>query len=389
MAEHALLSPSSASRWLNCTPSARLTESFPGTTSAAAEEGTLAHALCEVKAAWGLGLRDLHEGKQTLDELLASPLYTKEMDDCSDVYVAYLADLYMRAKKRSKDANVMLETRLDFTEYVHEGFGTADGVIYADGILEVVDFKYGKGVPVSSEDNAQLKIYGLGALNMFALLYDIHTVRLHIVQPRIDNTSCWEIATLDLLEWGENELKVKAKIAFAGEGPFITGSHCRFCPAAAQCKTLAEHNLMLAKYEFLKANLLKPAEVADILTRAPGFKTWITSVENYALEAALQGEEIPGYKVVEGRSVRAISDADGLVAKIVEAGYPESLCWERKFATLTALEAAIGKKTFKELSAPYITKPQGKPTLVPESDKRPALSSAQSAINDFKNVKND
>lgn len=386
MSEHALLSPSGANRWLACTPSARLEQQFPDSSGDAAREGTLAHELGELLISYNAKLIKKAAYTKALKEIEANAFYNADMLNYMEGYAAFVIERYAEAKKKTKDAVLSLESRLDFTEYVPEGFGTGDAVVIANGILDIIDLKYGKGVSVSSVENKQMMLYALGALAEFDLLYDISIVRMTIYQPRLDNISIWELPVVELREWAETELKPRAVMAFAGEGDFVAGVHCRFCRAKAQCKALAAENLKLAKYDFLRGELLTEDDIADILSRADAFKKWISAVEDYALKEAVDnGKSFPGFKLVEGRSNRMYANQDEVVKRLLENGYQEAIIYTKSLLGITAMEKAITKKAFDAALSDLIVKPQGKPTLVPTTDKRPSWNSAENAINDFKN----
>lgn len=380
---HAILSPSAASRWLSCTPSARLEAQFPESTSEFAEEGTLAHEFGETILRHFLKDLKMRAYSKKLAELADSKYYTSELQEYAENYAAFVWEKFQVAKKADRFAALKVEEKIDLTAYVPDGFGTGDSVIIADGTMEIIDLKYGKGVRVSAVENKQMMVYALGALDMFGFMYDIRAVRMTIFQPRLDNISDWEMPVSDLLLWGEKELKPRAVMAFKGEGDFIAGKHCKFCKAKAQCKTLAEYNLSLDKYDFLQAELLDEADIANILLRADQFKSWISSVEEYALRSALDGKQFPGFKLVEGRSNRKYSDEAKIASVLVENGFKEDLIYDRKLKTITAMEKLVSKPTFNTLCGPYVIKPEGKPTLVPDSDLRPEYNSA---VNDFANI---
>lgn len=387
MSSHAILSPSSASRWLSCTPSARLEEQFPDRAGEAAAEGTLAHALAE------LSLRRVYPSRlgaqeadieERIEELRKNPLYDHSMEDYIGEYVNRIRETFEEAITRTKDAVLAVEQRLDLSDYVPEGFGTGDAVIIADGVLEIVDLKYGKGVPVFAKDNRQMMLYGLGALSEFDLLYDIRFVRMSIHQPRIDNFSTWEIDAEALKRWGTEYLKPRAALAFEGKGDFVPGDHCRFCRASACCRALAKQNLEIAKLDFAPADTLSDLDLADVLSRSEDIRRWLSSVEDYALcQAVENGKHWQGFKLVEGRSNRTYSDSDAVAERLRAAGYPEEILFTRNLLTITALEKAIGKKAVADTVGELIIKPQGKPTLVPETDKRPPLDRIESAKQDF------
>lgn len=383
--KHALLSASGAYRWLACPPSARLEELFPESSSDYAAEGTAAHALAELKLQHALGLIDEEtylERSSNFEE--NSDYWSVSMNDYIDDYVSMVVERVNEARNRSKDAQVLLEQRLDFSEWVPDGFGTGDVVIIADDIMEVIDLKYGRGVPVSAEDNAQMRLYALGALALFGDLYDIKTVKMTIIQPRLDSISTDEITAGMLLWWADGELRRRAKLAYDGEGEFKAGDHCRFCRARAGCRARAEANLELAKMEFRQPPLLTEEEIATVLARADELKAWVADVSDYALDQAVNhGVEYPGWKLVEGRSNRKYTDEKAVAETLERAGYTEEDIYQKTVWGITAMERNLGKKRFLELLKDLVIKPAGKPVLVPESDKRPEINSAASAAADF------
>lgn len=382
MTGHALLGPSSASRWLNCTPSARLEENYPDTAGVAAQEGTLAHELGETLIKHHHGLITEKEYLSALERISADPLYSNDMLDHADSYAAFVNEQLTAAKQVTTDAVLQIEAKLNLTDYVPEGFGTGDAVIIADGTLSITDLKYGKGVMVSCENNKQMMLYALGALREYDYLYDIHTVSMTIFQPRLDNISTFIMSVSDLRKWAVDELAPKAKLAFEGKGEFVTGDHCKFCKAKSRCKALAEANLTIAKYDFADPTLLTDAEIADILTKADAFKSWISSLEDYALAEALSGKKFEGFKLVEGRSNRCYADQDKVADTLIKNGIPEEIIYTKSLLGITAMEKAISKKTFGALLTDLVIKPQGKPALVPATDKRQEFNSA---VNDFIN----
>ncbi len=370
---HALLSASSSHRWLNCPPSARLCEGYEDKSSEYAQEGTDAHSLCEHKLKSALGM-------ESTDPTEGLSFYSEEMKQCACDYAAYVIELVAEAKKICKDPVVLIEQRLDFSRFVQEGFGTGDCVIVADGTLYIVDYKHGKGVEVSAVDNPQMMLYALGALELFDGIYDIDTVQMAIFQPRRDNVSVCVMAKDDLLQWAHNELMAKAKLAYDGEGEFACGDWCRFCKAKAACRKRAEYNLEMAKYDFAVPATLEEAEIAVILARADELAAWAADVKEFALQQALSGVEYEGWKVVEGRSNRRYTDEAAVAEAVKKAGFNP---YEEKLLGITAMTAALGKKRFADIieKAGLTEKPQGKPALVPESDKRPPMHTAQE---DFK-----
>lgn len=381
---HALLSPSSAHRWLTCTPSARLETQFPDRSSEAADEGTLAHKLGELLIAERLKMISATAAKKIMAEVTESKFYNEQLHDYCEAYAEFVIEQYNEAKAQTKDALIFLETKLDLTDYAPESFGTGDAVIIANGVLRITDLKFGKGVLVNANENKQLKIYGLGAYEAFGHLYDIEEVHMTIYQPRIDNISTFVLPVKDLLQWANTELAPKAKLAFAGEGEFIAGDHCRFCKAKASCRANANQNLELAKHEFKEPPLLTEAEVSEVMSKIESLTTWANAVEEYALDQAVNhGKHWPGFKLVEGRSVRKYKDEKTVSDALLLAGYNEETYMKKELLGLTALEKAIGKAKFAELVSVHLIKPPGKLTLVPLSDKRPAYDSNEAAKSDF------
>lgn len=368
--KHAVLSASSSERWLNCPPSARLCEAYEDKGSDYAAEGTDAHTLCEYRLKQALGIP-----AETPIENLS--WYNEEMEECAAEYAAYVLELLETAKQTCSDPVVLIEQRVDFSRWVKEGFGTADCIIIADGVMNIVDYKHGKGVEVSAEANPQMMLYALGALEIFDGIYDIDTVRMTIFQPRKSNISVYEMPKDELLEWADTELTEKAQLAYEGQGNFHCGEWCRFCKAKAECRERAEANMTLARYNFQAPALLNDEEIADILGKVDALTTWAADVKEYALQQAVNGKDWPGWKLVEGRSNRKYTNEAVVAATVESAGFDP---YDRKVLGVTAMQKLLGKSRFEELLTPYIEKPQGKPTLVPESDKRPAMNKAK---NDF------
>lgn len=385
---HALLSASGSSRWINCTPSAKLEEKYgKQTTSVYAQEGTLAHEISELYIKHDiLHSIDAEEFSHQLETLMENELFNEEMLNVIPIYVDYCASEYKSAKSQNSEAIMEIEQKLDLTEYVPESFGTADCIIISDGTIEVIDLKYGKGVPVYADANRQLMLYGLGALRKFDVMYDIQNIKLTIVQPRINNISTWQISVKDLMHWAETELKPAAKLAFEGKGEIKAGSWCKFCSVKNQCKALAEQQLEIAKYEFKKPEFLSDDEISDILKRAHKFIEWINSIEEYAQTEAYNGNKVwPGFKVVEGISRRKWVDEEKVIDTIYSR-FPElsdDQIFDTKLVSISQIEKLLGKKTVQEKLGDVIIKPQGKPTLVPDTDKRPSIG-IEDAINDFK-----
>ncbi len=372
--KHALLSPSAAHRWMNCTASPLLEKDVQDTSSAFAEEGTLAHAYCARKLKAFLGLDTADEDREIAE--LDGKYHTREMDEHTDTYRAIVLEKFNAARERTRDAQLLVEVRLDFGRYIPEAFGTSDAVIIADGVMEVIDFKYGKGVRVSAVENPQMKIYALGAWDRFNFEYNISKVRMTIVQPRIDNLSEFETGAGDLVRWAEDELRPKAEEAYAG-GKQRPGEWCRFCKVKAGCKALAAACLNAQRAHADPRLIGKEDMERDILPLLPTFKTWLSGVEEYSLRQALDGVQYKGFKVVEGRSVRKIADPGAVMELLDREGFArETYLKPAELRAITDLERLIGRKRFGTLCADYIIKPQGKPALVPESDKRPALNRA-------------
>lgn len=380
MAKHALLSASSAERWLNCTPSARLNEKIPDTTSPYAEEGTLAHKLAELILTFELEKTEANYPgfKASIEKVKSNELYYEGMIDEIQDYVDYVVEQYSEAISKSKDAVIFLEEKLDYSSYVPEGFGTGDCIIISDGELEIIDLKFGKGVEVSAIDNPQLKLYALGAYEKYGFIYGIEKITMTIAQVRLNNISSWTINTSMLEEWAENEVKEKAKLAFEGKGELQPGHWCTFCKIKATCKARAEANINFYNSHNQNPRLLSIPEIAEILGMADEIERWIKEVKDYALGEAIKGTKFPGWKLVEGKSNRVVEDENALVTILIKEGYPEDKIYKPKtLEGITNLEKLIGKKKFTQLAGDLISKPPGKPTLVIESDKRPELDSVE------------
>ena len=373
MAKHSLLSASASHRWLNCPPSARLCEKYEDKPSEYAQEGTDCHELCAYKVEKALG----HRVRNPTEALT---YYNSEMEDCAEGYCSFVMEQVAEAKKRCADPLVLVEQRLDYSRYVGiEGsFGTGDCVIVSDGLLHIIDYKHGLGVLVSAEKNSQLSCYALGALDLFDGIYDITEVSLTIYQPRRENISTYTMSKDELLTWADTVLSPTAKLAYDGKGDFKAGDHCQFCKAKANCRKRAEYNLELARYDFEMPAALEDDEVASILTKVDELVSWASDLKEYALQKALSGTKFTGFKVVEGRSNRKYTDEDAVARTVETAGFDP---YEKKLLGITAMSRALGKKKFEELLGGLVYKPPGKPALVPESDKRPAMNTA---IEDFK-----
>lgn len=383
MAGHALLSPSASHRWLHCTAAPRLEEGIKDEGSDYAAEGTLAHAYCAMKLKNFLGLPT--DGEKEEIAALQEKYGTGEMAEYTDTYVTIVLEKYNAARAATPDAQLLVETRLDFSDYVPEAFGTADAIIIADGTMEVIDFKYGKGVKVSAVENPQMMIYALGAYARFAFEYRIDNLRATIVQPRIDNLSEYEITVEELTAWAANVLAPAAEKAYKGEGPQTPGPWCQFCKVKNQCRALANKCKEVVAVD---PKLITPEELAkDVLPMVPIVKTWISGVEDFALAQALNGVQLPGWKIVEGRSVRKITDTDSVAAVLTKNGYKQNDIFKPvEMRTITDLEKLVGKKQFAAMCGEWINKPQGKPTLAPEGDKRKAIDPI---ADDFKGINID
>lgn len=375
---HAKLSPSAAERWLACPASVRLSENIPNTTSVYAEEGSFAHAVGEILL--------LHEFDYAdhLEALKNTPAGKRYYSDTLFSYAQDYADFVRR--NVTEGAKLFVECKLDLSRWIPEGFGTGDAIVIKDDEMFFDDLKYGMGVPVSAVNNKQLMIYALGALDAFGFMYDIKKVTMSIYQPRIDNISSWQISVEELLDWAENELAPKAKIAWDGSGETVAGNHCKFCPVGAQCRKLAEYNLEIARHEFFGQDpeLLSLDEIGKLLDQSETMQIWVKLLYDYAFKKALEGEKVAGYKIVEGRSTRKYSSEQAVQEALDAANVPrDSYLTEPSLKGLTALEKAVGKDTFRKVVEPLLIKPEGAPTLVKESDKRPEFSSAAS---DFKDL---
>lgn len=391
--KHALLSASSASRWLNCTAAPRFEEGLPERTSEYAEEGRLAHAIGELKVTKKCTPMSTRTYNTRLNKLKKDPLYTPEMDKTTDLYLEHITEQVMAYDTAP---TVAVEVQVDFSDYVPEGFGTCDCCIIGGDLLSIVDYKHGKGVPVSAVGNPQMRLYALGALHRYAPVFGdtIKRVRMTIDQPRLDSYTTDEITVDELRAWGES-IKPIAQRAFSGLGEFVPGDHCRFCRGKAQCRARANVNTALEDFKdcvplgrspamqadydttgFKPVNALTDAEIGDLLERGAHLVQWYKDLEAYATEALLAGKAIPGWKLVAGRSNRAFADQDAAIQAVIAAGYDEALVYDRKPKTLSELEKLMGKAEFAEKVGGYVIKPPGKPTLAPAADKREAYSPA-------------
>lgn len=384
---HAVLGASGSSRWINCTPSAQLEQQVPGnTTSVYAEEGTLAHEISELYISNEvLGTLSDSQLNEEMDRMMSHELFSNEMLDEIPKYTDYVRAQALEARCNDKCAVVEIEQRLDLTDFVPESFGTADCVVISNDTLEVIDLKYGKGVPVYADHNTQLMLYGLGAYSKYSILFDIKTVKLTICQPRLNNISSWSISVDDLLAWANNVLVPAAKAAYNGEGQQKAGPWCRFCRVRMKCRAQAEEQLSIAKHEFRDPMLLSDEEIADILSRAPQLVEWANSVAAYALdEAVTNGKVWKGYKLVEGISRRKWVSEEKVISEIFRRmpDADESEVFDTKLKSISSLEKQFGKANVNSALGDLIIKPQGKPTLVRMDDKRPSIG-IESAIQDF------
>ena len=347
--KHALLSASSAHRWLNCNPSARLEQEFEDTESEAAAEGTAAHALAEHKLRRALKMRSRKP---------VSQYDCDEMDGYTDDYVSYVLEQFEQAKQLCSDPKILIEQRLDFSCFVPDGFGTGDCLIVADRLLHIIDLKYGIGVLVEAEENPQMMLYALGALNIFDSLYDIEEVAMTIYQPRRENVSTWKISVNDLRAWAEKVLKPKAEMAFKGEGEYVPGAWCTFCKAAVKCRARAEAKLKLARYEFAMPPLLTDTEIEEILSQLDGLTKWANDLMAYAQDSAINHGKIwNGFKLVESRTNRKYTDEDAVIAAAENAGYSD--IFRKSLIPITEMERLMGKKLFKEILGGLVIKPLG------------------------------
>ena len=378
MGNHAILSASSSHRWLHCLPSARLELEFEDTSGTAADEGTAAHALSEHKLKKALHIRS----KRPI-----SDYDSDEMEECTDAYVDFVMEQVELARNFCNDPIILIEKRLDFSCYVPDGFGTGDCLIISDDRLQIVDFKYGMGVLVDAVDNPQMKLYALGALEIYDSLYDINEVSMTIFQPRRENVSTWTVPVEELKCWAEEELRPKAVKAYNCEGEYIPGEWCTFCKAAVRCRARAEEKLKLAQTEFKMPPLLTDNEIEEILFILPDLTKWANEITAYATDAAVNhGKEWNGFKVVEGRSVRKYKDEDAIAEKAAASGFKD--IYRKSLIPMTEMQKLMGKTKFEEILGDLIYKPPGKPTLVPNSDKRPAMNVAD-AKNEFNEIMED
>jgi hypothetical protein len=384
--DHALLSPSKAKQWIKCTPSARVQEFIPEEESEYAREGTLAHTLAELLLGYKLGRVIKKVYKDQLAAIKDDPLYTSEMWGHCEDYVIFVLEKFnerLAEAHRGEFNTLELETKINLQAWAPESFGRLDISIVSEPVLEIIDYKYGEGVAVYAEHNEQLMIYALGALDVYLGLYDIKTVRLNIYQPRLKNISSWEISVEDLLLWGETVVKPQAIKAFAGEGEFVAGSHCKFCKFDTQCKALAEYNLEVAKEEFDDLTKLSDADIVNVLERADSIIKWVNKMKDYALSESLHhGKTWPGFKMVTGISRSKIIE-DKALKEVTKRGFGRELVLNEKLKSQEDLREIFGLKLFNDIFGPYTVKPKGAPVLVPLADKRVEINSLEEAAADF------
>lgn len=374
---HALLSASSAHRWLACPPSAVAAEAYPNEGTEYTREGTLAHEVAEAVAS-GTGLAAFRDAG---DELCTTAEVTAEMLECARGYHDYILE-----QIKDDTATVLLEQRVDFSPWVPDGFGTADCIIIQGDTMDVIDYKYGKGVAVAAEDNPQMKLYGLGALNEFGFVYDVKTVRLHIYQPRMNNISLDTLTAEELTTWAEKTVKPTAAKAAKGKGEYKPGEHCRFCPHAGRCRALTKTCTEYVTTHGMKASVpvLAPWEVSEVLSMEPPVSLWLKRVKDQALTSLLKGDKIPGYKVVAGRGSRSWKDEQETAKAMEAAGYGQGEYTKTELLSVAAMEKAFGKKFVAEHLAEQIETKTGAPTVAPETDRRPVYDPVAVAMDDFK-----
>lgn len=379
--KHARLSASSAFRWINCPGSVALSDQCPAPGSSSyADEGTLAHSIGELKLRQITGEITPKQFEAKMKRIRKNEYYCGEMEEATTFYADEIVGAIAAA---GEDAELMVEQQFSLDRWVPEGFGTSDAVVIGGGAIQVIDLKYGKGIKVDAHNNPQLRLYGLGAANLFGDLYDFDTVKVTIIQPRLDHVSTEEIPLKELLLWAEDDVAPRARMAMDGTDYTAVGDWCRFCPAKAICRKRAEYNLDIAKDDFKQPPLLTDEEIGEVLRRADELQHWVKDVGDYALQQALDGHEYDGWKLVEGRANRKYVDDLKVAEALKAAGYDEALLYERKLYGITAMEKIVGKKKLTETLGDLIVKPAGKPVLAPISDKREAINTAEAAKADF------
>lgn len=380
--KHALLSASSSSRWLACTPSARMEELFKDKSSIFAEEGTLAHDICELKLKKAFTETSMtsQSYNRAMNKFKKHELYKEEMQGFTDVYVDYVKE---KAYASDTPPYLAVEKEVHYETYAPEGFGTADCIVIYGNQMHVIDFKYGKGVKVDATNNTQMGLYALGALEAYGFIYPVETITMSIVQPRLDNISEWQVTKEELLTWGE-WVKGRAQLAYNGEGECNPGEHCTFCRAGAVCKAWAKQKLELGKYQYKVPSLLTLDEIGSILHTATDLEKWAKKVKDFALNALLDGQEVTGWKAVEGRGTREFVDEEAVVKALEEKGFDKAILYERSLLSVAKMEQTIGKKEFQEYVGVLVEKTKGKPTIAPLNDPRPVYQAGSSAQEDFK-----
>ena len=383
--QHAVLSASGAHRWLNCTPSARLEETFPTSVSEYAEEGTAAHECAELCAKYSLGMIKKRAYESKLEKLSQGKYFTEEMLEACQAYADLVLRKYEALKEKTGEAEVMLESSIRFEDWVPSGFGTADCLILADGFLEVIDFKYGKGHRVEAKENPQMRLYALGAYATYGLVYEPYSITTTIFQPRlIDGETSEELSLYKLLQWAEEFVKPRAALAYEGKGDFNPSPEaCKFCRAKATCRARAEENLKLFD-DSPDAFLLTLDEAGALLEKAGDILAWLEDLKTYVYTGLMNGDPVPGWKLVEGKSNRRISDPEQAAQKFIDAGYDPAVLYKpRELITLTQMEKDFGKKAVAEILGSLIVKPQGAPTIARESDHRPEYQPERELLKKF------
>lgn len=372
---HARLSASSSHRWMMCPPSVMLSEQFVETPSQYAEEGTYLHELCEIKLR--RCLKDIPDEvfQRLYTEHRDNDFYSDEAEVVTDEYVSFCMETIEAVRASCADPLILIEHRLDYSEYVPGGFGTGDLIIVADGVMEIIDFKGGRGVRVEAEKNSQLMLYALGALLEFDTLYDVSAIRMTIVQPRLNNVSTYEATPEELLRWAKEEVQPRALLADRGEGEFCAGEHCRFCRARYTCRARSEYHMRLAKQDFKAPDLLTDAEIVDILPMAESLNNWVQDLIAYATQQAIDGKTWTGYKLVAGRTQRKFSSEAEVIQAATLAGYAD--IYKTALLGIGEMEKRMGRKAFQDVLGKFVVKPAGAPTLVPESDPRKPISTAE------------
>jgi len=382
MSAHAFLSPSSAHRWLACTPSAHFESNFPDNAGEAAKEGTVAHSLGDCLIKQALNMVSRKKIKYDIEKIKLNRFYNADMLRHCEGYRDYVLERYAEALAVDPKAKIYIEERLNMSRWVPKGFGRGDVIILCKKYLEFIDLKYGQGVPVSAVENKQLYLYALGAYDAHDLIYEFKYIRMTIYQPRLDSITTDTKTILQLLDWADQVLVPKALLAFKGEGEYVPGDHCKFCRGKADCEALAKFNLELTRHAFKTSNFLSPEAKAEAIRQGPLLVDWVNSLKDSALKDALDGDVLPGYKLVHGKSSRMYKDTEKVAAAVLEKGYKEDELYKKDLIGITAMEKLIGKNGVEEILKDLIIKPAGAPTLVPESDPRPVYRSSVSVFSD-------